>query len=162
MQIEYLYYLKIQLPTNKVIETGSTMMVDPPDHDPESLDKVTELDHDPESLDKVAELLQTTEKRGPGNGDEKIEGVATPVQLPDFVQHRDKASELRQRKSSNLRLSVVSKKYDLDNTGVLDEHEKELRAMDQGKKMRSPQVVVVISRCLNRFHQYYLLHRRWP
>ena len=93
-------------------------MVDP-DHDPESLDKVTELDHDPESLDKVAELLQTTEKH---------------------------------RKSSNLmRLSVVSRKYDLDNTGLLNEHEKELRAMDQGKKMRSPQVVVVILRCLNKF-----------
>jgi len=138
------------------------MMVDP-DHDPESLDKITELDHDPESLDSVAELRQTTEKHGPDNGDEKIEGVATPVQLPDCVQHRDKASKLRQRKSSNLtRLSVVSRKYDLDNTGVLNEHEKELRAMDQGKKMRSPQVVVVISRCLNRFHQYYLLHRRWP
>ena len=122
------------------------------DHDPASLDKVTELDHDPESLDKVAELLQTAEKHGPGNGDDKIEGVATPVQLPDCVQHRDKASEFRQRKSSNLmRLSVVSRKYDLDNTGLLNEHEKELRAMDQGKKMRSPQVVVVILRCLNKF-----------
>jgi len=94
------------------------------DHDPASLDKVTELDHDPESLDEVAEVLQTTEKHGPDKGH-------------DFVQHRDKASELRQRE---VRLSVVSRKYDLDNTGVLDEHEKELRAMDQGDGLE-PQAV---------------------
>jgi len=90
--------------------TGSSMTLHS-DHDPESVDKVTEPDNDPESLDKVTELLQTTKKHAPP----------------------DKASELSQRKvSSPMRLSKLSMKYDLDNNGVLDEHEKELRAMDQG------------------------------
>jgi hypothetical protein len=139
-----------------LITPTSQFKTSPKIHRTEIITMMVDPDHDPESLDKVAELRPETEKRGLDNGGEKIERVASTVQDADFVQHRDKASELRQRKSSNpyptRKLSMSSQQYDLDNNGVLDEHEKELRAMDQGKKMRSPHMVVVKTRRQKRFH----------